>query len=293
MALGKLSQWIPSMSHLDPRPSEKYAVGAKYCVVSVTKHPTFASMIKSGQSIANSRMVGLIQSFAAPQAIPLFALFELGAKYPYTVPGKFRGNIALSSMVFDAGANLLGGIYEEVFSKGTGPGGRIELTNAGKQILNTPALYDQDDPRGPGPIPYGMEDVGVNLPVGDSNEYKDYGAIRMSLDDNRLTTPFGLIFTIFQSQKRIVSNYNPSIEGDRTGFNPEDIDSNHFRIMNCLFFEMARVQNYDIQTAAEQEVIFESANIFYHGLVNVKTTVMAGEPLTGSEGDRTGYQPGQ
>ena len=280
MALGQIKEWQPGLSHIDPRPQDKMSVGSKYCVVSVTKHPTFRQMMNASSktSIADARMVGLIQSFAAPQARPIFRLFEMGSRYPYTVAGKFMGTIALTSMMFDSGANLLGGIYEEVY--GDGQGG---LTKTGKDIINHPALYDPDVNGGTLQVDYSMADVGGNA----GGLSKNYGALRMSLDDNRLDVPFGLIFTIFQSGQRIKANVNAD---EKSGL-PIDInDSNRFRIMSCLFFEMVRVQSYDFQVSAEQEVLYESAQLYYHGLVNVKTVAESQIPDgNGIPGARTGF----
>jgi hypothetical protein len=282
MALGNLHQWIPALTHIDPRPQDKISVGAKYCVVSVSRYPTFNELAQSpGGTIANTKMVGLIQSFAAPQARPIFRLFEMGSRYPYTVAGKFMGTIALTSMMFDAGANLLGGIYEEVFTDKQNPNS-YALTNTGQEIINHPQLFDPDNPAGSEvPVLYDMRSVGGSV----GGPSKDWGAIRMSLDDNRLDVPFGLVFTIFQSGKRIKANAQTG-EG---GLNVEIGDENRYRIMSCLFFEMVRVQAYDFQVTAEQEVLYESASFYYHGLVNVKTTAKAD---TGSYSSRTGYDPG-
>ncbi len=278
MALGNLHQWIPALTHVDPRPQDKFSVGAKYCVVSVTKYPTFNQMLQNGGTIANSKMVGLIQSFAAPQARPIFRLFEMGSRYPYTVAGKFMGTIALSSMMFDSGANLLGGIYEEVMSN---PDGTLNPT--GSEIINHPDLFDPDYQGGNIPVPYDMSMVGAPTVGGPT---KSQGAFRMSLDDNRLDVPFGLIFTIFQSGKRIKANVQDGEGGLTIGGTTDD---NRFRIMSCLFFEMARVQAYDFSVTAEQEVLYESASFYYHGLVNVKTTAKAD---VGNSAGRTGYDPG-
>jgi len=284
MAFGKLSEWVPSLTHVDPRPSEKWSVGSKYCVIAVTKHPTFAQLRQNRGSIADARMVGLIQSFAAPQARPIFRLFEMGSRYPYTVPGKFMGTVALTSMMFDSGANLLGGIYEEVF---TDP--NHQLTETGRQILNTPKLYDPDlDPSG-NSIQYDMSMVGAAISPNSRSDTKDWGAIRMSLDDNRMDVPFGLIFTIFQSSERIRNNFGTDVDPGGANLVANMTDDHHYRIMACLFFEMARVQSYDFQTTAEQEVLFESAQFYYHGLVNVKTSVEASVPALGAQGNRSGY----
>lgn len=280
MALGNLHQWVPALTHIDPRPQDKFSVGAKYCVVSVSRYPTFNELANSDDTIANTKMVGLIQSFAAPQARPIFRLFEMGSRYPYTIAGKFMGTIALTSMMFDAGANLLGGIYEEVFTQKNSTS--IELTETGKQILNRPQLYDPDNPVGPDEsVKYNMSMVGSPVTGGPT---KDWGSIRMSLDDNRLDVPFGLVFTIFQSGKRIKANVQDG-EGELTVTTGE---SNRYRIMSCLFFEMVRVQAYDFQVTAEQEVLYESAQFYYHGLVNVKTTAKT----EASELGRVAYDPG-
>jgi len=283
MALGELHQWIPALTHIDPRPQDKFSVGAKYCVVSVSRYPTFHELQMNGATIANTKMVGLIQSFAAPQARPIFRLFELGSRYPYTVAGKFMGTIALTSMMFDAGANLLGGIYEEVFTDKTNPSS-YQLTDTGKEIINHPKLYDVDSPDPNNSVLYGMEMVGG----AGGGIHKDWGAIRMSLDDNRLDVPFGLIFTIFQSGKRIKANVN---DDEKSGLTIDNDDNkyNRYRIMSCLFFEMVRVQAYDFQVTAEQEVLYESAQFYYHGLVNVKTTAKTDE---GEYSNRTGYDSG-
>lgn len=283
MALGELHQWIPALTHIDPRPQDKVSVGAKYCVVSVSRYPTFNELANSGPSgtIANTKMVGLIQSFAAPQARPIFRLFEMGSRYPYTVAGKFMGTIALTSMMFDAGANLLGGIYEEVFTSKTNPTS-YQLTNTGKEIINHPQLFDPDNLSPNDPVNYDMRSVGGAV----GGPSKNWGAIRMSLDDNRLDVPFGLVFTIFQSGKRIKANVN---DDEASGLTINTNEENRYRIMSCLFFEMVRVQAYDFQVTAEQEVLYESAQFYYHGLVNVKTTAKADE---GAYANRTGYDAG-
>lgn len=283
MALGNLHQWNPALIHIDPRPQDKFSVGAKYCVVSVSRHPTFNELKMNGETIANSKMVGLIQSFAAPQARPIFRLFEMGSRYPYTVAGKFMGTISLTSMMFDAGANLLGGIYEEVFSSSTSASGAPNLTPSGIELINHPDLYDPDSPNPSMPVNYSMQNVGSST----TGPSKSWGAIRMSLDDNRLDVPFGLVFTIFQNSRRIKANVqneegNLTIDNDATG-------ADRYRIMSCMFFEMVRVQAYDFQVTAEQEVLYESASFYYHGLVNVKTTAKVD---SGQYAGRTGYDSG-
>src|SRR5690606_34065765 len=117
MPFEKISAWFPNQQHIDPRISEKFSTGAKYAVISISKHPTYAQLKNSGGMVADTRMLGLISSFNAPQVRPVFRLFELGSRYPYSVAGKFMGSISLSSMMFDAGANIIGSIYEEVFRK--------------------------------------------------------------------------------------------------------------------------------------------------------------------------------
>lgn len=281
MAFGQISQWHPALTHIDPRPQDKFSVGAKYCVVSVSRYPTFFDLKRNKKSIADTKMVGLIQSFAAPQARPIFRLFELGSRYPYTVAGKFMGTITLTSMFFDAGQNLLGGIYEEVFTSQDG-----NITPDGIELINRPSLYDPDKNGGINPYNYTMSDVGSDTP----GPSKSWGAIRMSLDDNRLDIPFGLILTIFQSSKRIKSNLS-SGEGEELGGGysiEESEEKETYRIMSCLFFEMVRIQAYDFQVTAEQEVLFESAQFYYHGLVNVKTDVTSAAFQSGIFG-RTGY----
>ena len=283
MALGELHQWIPALTHIDPRPQDKFSVGAKYCVVSVSRYPTFNELRINNETIANTKMVGLIQSFAAPQARPIFRLFELGSRYPYTVAGKFMGTIALTSMMFDAGANLLGGIYEEVFTSKENSLSN-ELTKTGREIINHPQLFDPDSPNPNDSVQYDMGMVGGAA----GGPKKNWGAIRMSLDDNRLDVPFGLIFTIFQSGKRIKASVNYD-ENDQSGLTIDYNNEDRYRIMSCLFFEMVRVQAYDFQVTAEQEVLYESAQFYYHGLVNVKTTAKAD---TGEYAGRTGYDSG-
>jgi hypothetical protein len=214
-------------------------------------------------------MVGLIQSFSAPQTRPIQRLFELGSRYPYSVAGKFMGTITLTSIMFDAGSNLLGGIYEEAFMpKATNGQPEIDnMTQSGVDVLNRPQLFEDGLP-----IPnggYSMADVGGAA----GGIKKDWGAIRMSLDDNRLDVPFGLVLTLFQSAKRIratsqASEFNGAVQGT----NQDDFT---FRAMACLFFEMVKLEDYSFDLNANQELITEYARFFYTGLVNVKTTLQS------------------
>jgi len=266
MAFGNLHEWFPNLTHVDPRLSEKDSVGSKYAVVSVSRYPTYNELQNASQSVANTKMVGLIQSFSAPQARPIQRLFELGARYPYSVAGKFMGTISMSSILFDAGANLLGGLYEEAFmikgSEGEDPyDGR--LSESGKELLNRPLLYDEGNPK-----TYKMSDVGG---AGDGEIQKDWGAIRMSLDDNRMDIPFGLVLTLFQSSRRIkASGQDPKLN-----INLNSNDDFTFRAMTCLFFEMVKLQNYSFDLNANQELIGEFASFFYTGLVNIKTSLQS------------------
>jgi len=266
MAFERLAQWFPNITHIDPRLSEKYSVGSKYAVVSITRYPTYRELRNAGRSIADSRMLGLIQSFSAPQTRPIQRLFELGSRYPYSVPGKFMGSISMSSIMFDAGANLLGGIYEEAFmEKGTDnepPEGGI-MSPSGKEILNRPKLYEDGLPK-----TYDLTDVGA-IQGGDYIT-KDYGAIRMSLDDNRLDIPFGLVLTLFQSSKRIRAS-----SSDEQGLNIVDVDNFTYRAMACLFFEMVKLEDYSFDLNANQELIPEFARFFYTGLINIKTSLQS------------------
>lgn len=270
MAFGRLSEWFPNATHIDPRISEKYSVGSKYAVVSVTRYPTYRELRRAGLSVASTRMVGLIQSFSAPQTRPIQRLFELGSRYPYSVAGKFMGTITLTSIMFDAGSNLLGGIYEEAFmAKGTDNSGLQggDLSQSGVDVLNRPQLFEDGNP-----IPgggYSMADVGGS----DGGIKKDWGSIRMSLDDNRLDIPFGVVLTLFQSSKRIratsqASEFNGAVQGT----NQDDFT---FRAMACLFFEMVKLEDYSFDLNANQELITEYARFFYTGLVNVKTTLQS------------------
>lgn len=266
MAFGKLSEWFPNQTHIDPRLSEKYSTGSKYAVVSVSRFPTYRELSIAGKTISDTKMVGLVQSFQAPQTRPIQRLFELGSRYPYSVAGKFMGNIQMSSIMFDAGANLIGGIYEEAFMKKTATGSTYgDLTQAGKDLLNTPLLYDETEI----PYPYDNRDVGGQVVGGVS---KDWGAIRMSLDDNRMDIPFGLVVTLFQSSKRIKTGVIQN--GDVTG------DTETFRPMTCLFFEMVKLEDYSFDLNANQELISEYARFFYTGLVNIKTSLQS-QPSTG------------
>lgn len=272
MPFERLKNWFPNMTHIDPRVSEKYTVGSKYAVVSVTRYPTYRELRNAGQSVASTRMLGLIQSFQAPQTRPIQRLFELGSRYPYSVAGKFMGTIAMSSIMFDAGSNLVGGIYEEAFmEKGTddqGDEGGV-LSQSGLDVLNRPLLYED----GVGPHQYSIEEVG-GVPGGDMIK-KDWGAIRMSIDDNRLDIPFGLILTLFQSSKRIKASSH-----DEQGLNINETDDFTFRAMSCLFFEMVKLEDYSFDLNANQELIGEYARFFYTGLVNVKTSLQS-QPAQG------------
>ena len=270
MPFGKLTDWGPNLTHVDPRASEKYSVGAKYCVISVTKHPTYAELQSAGKTVADSHMCGLIRDFYAPQMRPIMALFELGSKYPYSVAGKFRGNIHMTSMLFDAASNIIGSLMEEVYSNDDGT-----LTAEGIRLLNAPILYDNGQPTG-----YSMKDVGG----GDSGIVKNFGATRLSLDDNALDAPFGLILTIFQSGKRIRSTGQDAQIANGIPGTP----TTTFRIMSCLFFEMSRIQTYDFQLNAEQEFISEAASLYYVGLINVKTALQS---IPDQVGERTVIEP--
>lgn len=262
MAFGNLTEWFPNQTHIDPRLSEKYSTGSKYAVVSVSRFPTYRELTKAGKTVSDTKMVGLVQSFQAPQTRPIQRLFELGSRYPYSVAGKFMGNIQMSSIMFDAGANLIGGIYEEAFMKKTSPNSTLsDLTQAGRDILNTPSLYDEDISTIP--VEYDATYVG-----GESGGIKkNWGAIRMSLDDNRLDIPFGLAVTLFQSSKRIKTGVTGADSAADTG--------NIFRPMTCLFFEMVKLEDYSFDLNANQELISEYARFFYTGLVNVKTSLQS------------------
>lgn len=270
MAFDTLKNWNANQTHIDPRIIDNEPVGAKYAVVSIIKYPTYREMKLAGKSIAESRMVGLIQNFMAPQVRPIVRFFELGSRYPYSVPGKFVGTIQMSSMMFDAGANLIGGIYEEVFRDlNADPYSGYNLDADGRQLLNTPKLYENGRPKI-------YDGTMVGGPAG--GVQKDWGAIRMSIDDNRLDRPFGLVLSIFQSGRRIK---NSSIDVPQSGTD----DINTYRIMSCLFFEMVKIQNYDFQLGAEQEVITESAGFYYTGLVNVKTTLQSSPSTFGGRNE--------
>ena len=274
MAFEKLQHWTSTGSHIDPRLTEKYSTGSKHCVVSVTRYPTYRELQQYHQSVADSKLVGVIQSLQAPQSRPIQRFFELGSKHPYAVPGRFMGSLTMSSILFDAGCNIIGAIFEESMLKKGIHGGPLdgEMTPSGKELLNRPLLFDDGVP-----VTYKYSDVGGT----DGEIRKNFGAIRMSLDDNRLDAPFGLIMTIFQSAKRIKA----------TGQDPEltvnTNDDYSFRAMACLFFEMCRLEQYSFDLNAQQELIGEFARFYFTGLVNVKTTLQT--PDTGGEG-RTGFE---
>lgn len=286
MAFGQLKEWFPNITHVDPRISEQYSTGSKYCVVSITREPTYQQLAANGKTVANSRMLGLITSFSAPQVRPIVRVYEIGSRYPYSVPGKFTGRIDLSSIFFDAAGNILGNIYDTVFGvdgnpdNGTNPptAGDIAI---GNRLINRPRLYVEGQRAN-----YSMADVGATGSY--EPERPGVGSIRMSLDDNALDTPFGMVLSIFQSEKRVKSI--ASIEGVAGGnAGPIQTQGTNYRIISCLFFEMVKATDYNFGLSAENEIIGESASFFYTGLVNVKTALPSGEEIgTG----RTALEPG-
>lgn len=283
MAFGKLSQWFPNIDHVDPRVSEQYTTGTKYCVVSISRHPTYASLRNNQETVADTKMLGLIQDFSAPQARPISRVYELGSRYPYSVAGKFTGDITMSSIFFDASGNMLGNIYSTVYGvDGTsrvGVGGLdINDIKIGNRLINRPVLYVEGNP-----INYSMKDVG-GIDTGERTP--GVGAIRMSIDDNAIDKPFGLVLSIFQSEKRVQSIASVTGAAGASEAMPNNNESN-FKIIACLFFEMVKIQGYQFMLRADMEVISESAGFFYTGLVNVKTAL---ESAPDSRFDRTGLE---
>lgn len=289
MAFGQLREWFPNIEHVDPRYDDKYPTGSKYGVVSVTRFPTYHQLRRAGQTVANSRMLGLIQSFNAPQSRPVLRLYELGSRYPYSVPGKFTGMISLSSMFFDAAGNMLGNIYSTVYGvDGNEAIGVLDQDKAtGYRLLNRPNLYVEGTA-----ATYGMEDVGG---AQTGTRKPGIGNVRMSLDDNAIDKPFGLILSLFQSEKRLKSiATNQGTLGSSTNTNPTNVSAfpSHsgndvsYRIVSCLFFEMVRIDGYNFSMSAESEFIPENASFVYTGLVNVKTALESGV----ENFDRTGLE---
>lgn len=261
MSFSKISTWYPNRPHIDPRVDDRYGVGSKYTVVAVTKYPSYLQMRKAGKSIADARMVGLLQGFNAPQSRPIQRFYEIGSKYPYQVAGKFVGQISLSSAMFDA-TNIIGGIYEEVFREETDSGSEY-LTAEGADVLNHPLLFNG----GNNPVTYPTPGDPYSL---NNDVYRNWSSIRMSIDDNRLDTPFGLVVALFQSSKRIGSiatNGNTPLIG-----NPQD---GSYRVLTCLFFEYCRLEFYNFNLDANSEILFETASCFYTGLQNIKTSLQS------------------
>lgn len=266
MAFGKLREWFPNVTHIDPRISEQYTTGTKYCVVSISRHPTYQALRRNQETVADSRMLGLIQDFNAPQVRPIQRVYEIGSRYPYSVAGKFTGDITLSSVFFDASGNLLGNIYSTVYGvdgfRHSGiPANDIAI---GNKLINRPRLFQEGLP-----VSYSMEDVGG---VSSGEKIPGVGAIRMSIDDNAIDKPFGLVLSIFQSENRVQSIASNSGQLGAESSLPRNGESN-YKIISCLFFEMCKITGYSFGLRADMEIISEMASFFYTGLVNVKTAL--------------------
>jgi len=274
MGFGQLKEWAPNLTHVDPRISEQYTTGSKYVVLSVTRHPTYLQLSKAQETVADSKLLGLIQNFSAPQARPIVRIYEIGSRYPYSVAGKFTGNFALSSVFFDASGNIIGNIYDTVYGVDGLPSvGVSDVDKAiGNRLLNRPQLFEEG-----GPIKYSMADVGG---AETSAKRDGVGSMRFSIDDNAIDKPFGLVMSIFQSEKRIKSIASVTgTAGANQAFPPNGVEN--FKIAACLFFEMCKITDYSFGFSAESEIISENASFFYSGLVNVKTALesAAGDPF--------------
>lgn len=274
MAFGQLKDWAPNLSHIDPRVSEQYTTGSKYIVLSVTRHPTYLQLSKAQETVADSKLLGLIQNFSAPQMRPIVRIYEIGSRYPYSVAGKFTGNFSLSSVFFDAAGNIIGNIYSTVYGVDGMPVAGIPAVDQaiGNRLLNRPQLFEEGNP-----VKYSMADVGG---AETSAKVDGVGSIRFSIDDNAIDKPFGLVMSIFQSEKRIKSVASVTgVAGAAQAFPPNGVEN--FKIVACLFFEMCKITDYNLGFAAETEIISESASFFYSGLVNVKTALesAAGDPF--------------
>lgn len=262
---GRLKDWFPNIQHIDPTVSEEAAIGTKYVVISVVKEPTYRQMTQAGKFVCDSKMLGLIQDFTFPQIRPIQRVYEIGSRYPYSVPGKYSGDLALSSVFFDASGNILGNIYSVVYGLINDPTAPEAEKNIGERLLNRPQLYKPGD-RSNLPAMYSMEDVGANI-SGDRSTA--FGNLRFSLDDNALDKPFGLVMSFFQSESRLGPQSGGSDDGQE-----------RFKIASCLFFEMCKITSYNVALRADIEVIQENASFFYSGLVNVKTSLTTPQ-LTG------------
>ena len=270
MPFAQLREWFPNIQHIDPRVSEQYTTGSKYSVISITKHPTYRQLRQAGQTVANSRMLGMITDFSAPQVRPIQRVFEIGSRYPYSVAGKFSGRIELNSVFFDSAGNLLGNIFSTVYGIDDGTGTPEEKA-LGYKLINSPKLYVEGKA-----YQYSMADVGA-AGVSSSTKKPGVGAIRMSLDDNSLDKPFGLVLSVFQSDNRvasIASTQGPAGVAEGFAVNPNDSETT-YRIISCLFFEMVKIEDYRFGLSSSSEIIAEGAGFFYTGLVNVKTALQS------------------
>ena len=259
---GKLKDWFPNIAHVDPTFDEIKAIGSKYVVISAIKYPTYQLMTRAGRTVADSKMIGLIQDFTFPQIRPIQRAYEIGSRYPYSIPGKYSGDLALSSIFFDSAGNILGNIIASAYGLDD-PDTSANDRAIGERLLNRPLLYRPGDTSGT--ATYSMADVG-SVTTGDARN-NVRGNLRFSLDDNALDRPFGMVMSFFQSEERL------GIGSDITS------DQERFKISACLFFEMCKVTSYNLALRADVEIIQENASFFYSGLANVKTSLTSS--LTG------------
>lgn len=233
MAFKSVKNYNPFFSKMDPRVDSRWAINSNYMVMAVTHHKTYDSLIASGKSIADLKIMGLISDHAVSENTNIAQFYEIGNKRPIHIPGKTNGRLSLSSEIIES-VNLLGGIYETVIA---GMKNDLALGRAMKDLdenvmfhpLLNEAYYEGSDNGSP------IDDIGGGIinDITDPNfSYSqlekrnalavtatpasqgggsNQGALLLSINDVRLKIKFGLCFLLFQNSKRLI---NDSVDGN-------------------------------------------------------------------------------
>lgn len=290
MAFRRLKYYSPNFTSVDPRIDSNWFLNSTSCVISISPYPTFKSMITNDSGgVSNTRMLGLISDMSRAEVLNIGVHYDIGNKNPIFIPGKMSGQLSLSSNTMEC-VNLLGGIYETLLTafEHKYPGNRFKELK--EKILYLPKLNDTyfEDPSKQSRKEQGGAVAVQATPDGIEEEEirSNLGSILMSLSDIRTRLKFGLCFIIFQSEDRLSSDVDFSINTSSIdALEGRDVLQNstlepttsgvNYRILSGIFLENCIINSYSNNINANSPISapIESVSMLYSSVKNIKQNI--------------------
>lgn len=274
MAFRKITNFNPDKQKIDPRVDDQWVVNSSHIVLAVNPWPTYKECLANGGPLA-SDMIGLLNSHSVSESTNVTPFYEVGNKAPILIPGKSSGGMTLSSGMVES-MNILGSIYETVLKGLNSRFGNIFKPTILDDVMSRPDLsttYFSD------PKSNIVSDL-VASKAATQEETSNKGAILLSIHDIRLKVKFGIVFMMFQSEKRITTSAFST-----SGFNinqlagDQAVQETQYKLMSGIFYENCLLNSYGraVNTDSGGNNINETVNIIYSDVKKINTTVQKKE----------------